>query len=94
MVIKTEIVEDEGKIHVNRTQDIEPVLHRNHALHTSDLPKHSGSARWRYVGEIPLVLVEKWAKETGLRVGSAEFLEYCKKKLKDPDFKKLIIRGL
>ena len=47
----------------------------------------------RYVGEIPLVLAEAWAKESGLQMGSHEFLEFCKKKLKDPDFKKLIIRG-
>lgn len=93
MVVKTEIVEDAGKLHVNRTQDIQPVLDHVHALHTSDLPNHNGEARWRYVGEIPLVLAEKWSSESGLQLGSNEFMEYCKKKLKDPDYKKLIIRG-
>ena len=87
MVIKTQIVEDEGKIYVNRTQDIEPVLQKMRY-------------KWLLVGlqmalrgEIPNSC-RKWASETGLKLGSAEFLEYCKKKLKDPDFKKLIIRGL
>jgi len=93
MVIKTQITEDEGKLYVNRIQDIKPVLDHVHNLHTSDLPSKSKEMALRYVGEIPLVLAEAWAKESGLQMGSHEFLEYCKKKLKDPDFKKLIIRG-
>jgi hypothetical protein len=47
----------------------------------------------RYVGEIPLVLAEQWSKESGLGLGSKEFMEYCRKKLQDPDYKKLLVRG-
>ena len=93
MVVKTNIVEQEGKLHVNREQDVQPVLDYVHDLHTSNMPNHGGSARWRHVGEIPLVLAEKWSRESNTILGSAEFLAYCKKKLKDPDYKKLIIRG-
>ena len=43
MVVKTQITEDEGKLYVNRIQDIKPVLDHVHNLHTSDLPSNGKS---------------------------------------------------
>tara|TARA_B100001029_G_scaffold97776_2_gene80402 strand:- start:1653 stop:1937 length:285 start_codon:yes stop_codon:yes gene_type:complete len=93
MVVKTNIIEDEDKLYVKREQDVQPILQHIHNLNTSDLPNHFGDSRMRYVGEIPLVLAEQWSKESGLGLGSKEFMEYCRKKLQDPDYKKLLVRG-
>ena len=74
MVVKTHITQDEEKLYVNRIQDIQPVLDHVHNLHTSDLPSKSKEMALRYVGEIPLVLAEAWAKESGSQIGRHEFL--------------------
>lgn len=92
MTIKTNISEDEGKLIVNRTQDVDPLLEHINNLRNSDI-KDSKEMKMRYVGEIPLVLAELWASECGARLGSPEHLEYCSKKLKDPDYKKLLVKG-
>lgn len=94
MTIKTKVIEDKetGNVWVSRTQDVEAILKRNHELSTV-LPNHAGDYRWRYVGEVPLVICEQWQKECGAAMGTAEFQEYAKKKLRDPDFKKLLVKG-
>ena len=92
MTIKTNIIEDDGKLIVNKTQDVEPLLNHINHLRNADL-KDSKEMGMRYVGEIPLILAEQWALECGARLGSSEHMEYCAKKLKDPDFKKLLVKG-
>lgn len=93
-MMKTKLVTDKetGNIWINTVQDVEPILRRNHELSTV-LPNHAGDYRWRYVGEIPLVICQQWQKECGAAMGSKEFTEYAKKKLKDPDYKKLLVKG-
>jgi len=92
MTVKTDMVVEEGRLIVNRSQDVEPILHHIKELRDSDL-KDSPEMAMRYVGEIPIVLAELWARECGARLGSAEHMEYCSKKLADPDYKKLLVRG-
>ena len=94
MVIKTNMTEDSGKLYVKREQDVEPLLNHIKELHNSNLTNHFGESRMRYVGEIPMILAEQWSKESGLQLGSREFMDYVKKKLKDPNYKKLLIKGL
>ena len=92
-MMKTKLVTDKetGNIWINTVQDVEPILRRNHELSTV-LPNHAGDYRWRYVGEIPLVICQQWQKECGAAMGSKEFTEYDKKKLKDPDYKILLVK--
>lgn len=54
-------------LHVERTQDVEPIIERNKALvngHQAKRP-HAGrySQTYNHVASIPLVVVEKWMKE-------------------------------
>jgi hypothetical protein len=58
---------DEGTktFYINEVEDVSPLLdslqeERNHA------PKHAykrNAARWRKVGEIPLIILDKWYRE-------------------------------
>lgn len=43
----------------------------------------------RYLGSVPLIVCEIWAKECGSSVGTREFLEYANKKLHSGEFAKL-----
>ena len=92
MTIKTNMSVDEGKLILSKTQDVEPLLNHLKNLRDADL-KDSKEMGMRYVGEIPLILAEQWAKECGARLGSPEHMEYCSKKLRDPDYKKLLVKG-
>jgi hypothetical protein len=52
-----------------------------------------GDAKARWVGSIPLVIAELWSKECGAAIGTHEYAGYIRKKLSDPDYKKLLIKG-
>lgn len=80
----------ERKLTVERVQDVEPILDRNHALRTqsqkSDFMRHKAS--------IPNVIYEKWFNEYNegrstpdLKMFGPEFAEFVNRKLNDPDWK-------
>jgi len=90
-VITEKIVEEDGKIQIVREQDCEGLqtLKKMREL----APSHSGQDRTRWVGSIPLVMAEEWSRECGAAIGTKEYAQYIKKKLADPDYKKLLVRG-
>jgi len=86
----TNIREEDGKVHVSRTQDIQRILDFNKER---NIEGHDPKSDMRLAGSIPFVVVEMWIKESGLKLGSKEFAEYVKKKLMSGDFSKLIANG-
>lgn len=90
--IKEIIKEEDGKLYVHRSQDVQKILDHN-KVQADIQPNHFGESRMRYVGEIPFVLIETWARECGARIGSEEFMAYVKKKIMDPNYKKLRVKG-
>jgi len=86
----TNIREEDGKVHVSRTQDIQRILDFNKER---NIEGHDPKSDMRLAGSIPFVVVEMWIKESGLKLGSKEFAEYVKKKLMSGDFGKLIANG-
>lgn len=81
-------VTPEGVITVERTVDVEPVIDamRDYA-DTISFGRHRHNAR--LVGSIDPIIAEQWAKETGLRIGSKEFVQFAAKRLRsDIDFRK------
>jgi hypothetical protein len=77
---------------VQRVQDVEPILERNHALRSqsqkSDFMRHKAS--------IPNVIYESWFNEYNegrsppdLKMFGPEFAEFVNRKLNDPDWKYL-----
>ena len=89
----TELILDRAdkRIIVHTTQDVEPILDRNHALRGE--PQRSD---WgRHVATIPNVILLRWLNEefakgnTHLRMFTQEFYVLVAKKLKDSDWKLL-----
>lgn len=87
------MIEQDGKLHVLRSQDTQAVL--DHVKAMRDVaPSMFGDAKWRYIGEVPLVLAEKWSEECGAAIGSPEFAIYCKQKLMNGDYAALRVRSI
>jgi hypothetical protein len=85
--------EDDGTLIVRRSQDIQAIIDQNHE-ESIDAPTMFGEARHRKVGSIPFVIAEQWSRECGAGIGTAEFAEYCKRKIMDGDFAKFRIKGV
>lgn len=83
-----EIPEDGSYVRITTVQDCDPVIDAVAAAR--DLPKGKEDGL-RYVGSIPLVLADIWAKECGAYPGTKEFGEYAKRKLQDIDNRKLLV---
>ena len=82
--------EEDDKIIVKRSQDIQDILDFNKER---NIDGHNVRSDMRLAGSIPFVVIEMWMKESGLKLGSQEFAEYVKKKLMSGDFGKLIANG-
>jgi len=89
-MIKERMIEDGGKLHIIRSQDVQGVLDKNQRARTSELNRHS---EMRHAGSIPLVIAEQWSRECGAAIGTKEFAGYVKKKLMDGDWSKLRVHG-
>lgn len=87
------MVEEDGKLVVDRRQDIRALIDQNKV--EADLaPSMFGQAAVRKIGSIPLVVAEKWSRECGEAIGTKAFAEYCKRKIMDGDFAKFRIKGV
>ena len=89
--ITEKIIEEDGKVHIVKTQDVEDILKWNKRAQ-DDAPSMHGDAKFRLTARIPLAIAEMWAKECGAAYTSQEFRDYCKKKLKDPENKFLKVK--
>lgn len=80
--------DDDGKIIVQKTYDLEPVLAQNAKLRSMENAGHFGESR--LVGTVPGWLVFQWMKEAGISVhDTAARDELLKKKLCSGEFSKL-----
>jgi hypothetical protein len=50
--------------------------------------KRRPNANSKYLGSVPLLVCQIWAKESGTRIGTREFTEYAHQKLKFGDYAK------
>lgn len=89
-ILNTNYAVEDGKVIVNRQQDIQRILDWNKER---NIEGHNVRSDMRLAGRIPFVVVEMWLNESGLKLGSQEFSEYVKKKLMSGDFGKLIANG-
>ena len=90
MSISEKMFEDDGKLKIVRSQDVQPILEANKRAQNSELDRKS---EMRRAGSIPYVIAEQWSRECGAAIGTKEFGEYVKKKLMDGDWAKLRVRG-
>lgn len=90
MKIGERMFDDDGKIIVQKTYDLEPVLEQNAKLRSVDNPGVWGESR--HVASLPGWLVFQWMKEAGIHVNdTAARDEMLKKKLLSGEFSKLRI---
>lgn len=89
-VLQTRIKQEDDKVVVSRSQDVQAILDYNKEKQIAGTKAHS---EMRHVGQIPFVVVEMWLRESGLKLGSQEFAQYVKKKLMSGDYSKLIVHG-
>ena len=90
MTVSTRFFDEDGKIIINRSQDVQRILDFNKER---NIDGHNRKSDMRLAGSIPFVVIEQWMRESGCKLGSPEFLEYCKKKLMSGDYSKLIANG-
>ena len=90
MSVQTKYFDEDGKIVINRSQDIQSILDFNKER---NIDGHNRKSDMRLAGSIPFVVIEMWMKECGAKIGSPEFQEYVKKKLTSGDYSKLIANG-
>lgn len=90
--VRERMVEQDGKLTIQRSQDVQSLLDDNARL-GSIAPSAHGDAKFRLAGRIPLVVAEQWASECGAAVGTQEFGLYVKRKLLDGDFARLRVKG-
>ena len=56
---------EHGKYHIQHTEDVEPLLdYLKELRNNQDQQAYKASpARWRKIGEIPTIIIEKWLLE-------------------------------
>lgn len=91
--ITERMIEQDGKLIINRTQDVSALVEKN-KIEAEILPSKYGEAAWRKVGSVPLTVAETWSAECGAAIGTKEFGLYAKKKLMDGDFAAFRIKGV
>jgi hypothetical protein len=82
--VQEKVVTQDGLVRIVKTQNAEPMFDAIKAA--KDLPKNP---TMRYVGSIPMILGQKWARECGFAIGTKGWREYAHKKLKSGEFSKL-----
>ena len=90
MSVKSQYFDEDGKVIIKRSQDIQDILDFNKER---NIEGHNRKADMRLAGSIPFVVIEMWMKECGAKLGSKELNEYIKKKLMSGEFSKLVANG-
>ena len=90
--VSERIVEQDGTLFIQRSQDVQSMIDDNHALSTV-APKSYGPANFRLVGRVPLVIIEEWSRICGAAIGTKEFTEFVRKQLLNGDFSKFLVKG-
>lgn len=91
LITKFEIVSKEA-FNVIRTQDVGAILDLNKADQNDPTFRNgfTESGDMKHVARIPLLVLEKWAKEAGIpkrQIYGKKMTEVIRKKLNDPDNK-------
>ena len=90
--ITQRMVEEDGKLHIHRSNDVKSLLDDNKRL-SSIAPSMHGDAKFRLAGRIDAVTAEQWSRECGAAIGTQEFALYCKRKLMDGEFDYFRVKG-
>lgn len=84
--IREQRIVHDGNVTLIKTQDAQPMFAAIRAR--KDIPVER-RATMRYVGSIPLLVGQRWARECGFAIGTKGWREYAHGKLRDRDYRKL-----
>jgi hypothetical protein len=88
-IVERLFLDSDGKsFHFVKTQNVQAVL--DAAKDAADtLKPNTGPVGGKYLGTVPVLIAQQWAKECGASVGSREWAKYAKTKLKDGTWARL-----
>lgn len=89
IITEFEIVPDDG-FRVKRTQDVQAILDANKERQNDGTNGWTPSGDMKHVATIPLIVLEQWAKEAGIKkkdIYGQEINDLIRRKLNDPDNK-------
>lgn len=88
-IIERLFLDSDGKsFHFVKRQNVQDVLDAaKDAAET--LRPNTGPAGSKYLGTVPILVAQQWAKECGAAVGAREWAKYAKDKLKDGTWARL-----
>jgi hypothetical protein len=82
-----------GTFAFKKTQDVSAIL--DAAKDARDtLRKDTGPVGGRFLGTVPVLIAQQWAKECGFSVGTKGWANYAKTKLADGEWSKLRIHDV
>tara|TARA_Y100001963_G_scaffold103665_1_gene142748 strand:- start:117 stop:404 length:288 start_codon:yes stop_codon:yes gene_type:complete len=84
---------EDGKIHIVRNQDLTQLLKDTHELREGGAMAGYGDHKAQIGARVPMVFIEQWMKETGLKLGSPEFDAYVTKKVMSGEYSKFKVKG-
>jgi hypothetical protein len=76
-----------------KSQDVSGILDAAHAAREG-LRKDTGPIGGRYIGTVPVLIAQQWAKECGFPIGTKGWSNYAKSKLADGEWAKLRIHDI
>ena len=71
------------ELHVERVQDVEPVLERIKRQKAEGFDGYNEDRSMRAIAEIPVTIAEQWAKE-GVDIFNPDHSKECERRLNDP----------
>ena len=75
--------------HIERVQDITPIIEMNKALHNTDYQKKGIKEEWLHAAMIPVIVQERWIRKFGIDVYDPDHWPGVRRLLNDPEFKYL-----
>lgn len=74
--------------HIVKRQNVQQILEA--AKDAAEILRpNTGPAGGKYLGTVPVLVAQQWAKECGAAIGSREWAHYAKTKLKDGTWARL-----
>lgn len=71
------------ELHVERTQDVEPLLDRNKAIQAQRWDGYNDARDMQAIAELPIAILEQWHKE-GVSILDPNHDKEIRKRLRDP----------
>ena len=82
-VIEERYSTPEGNIHRKLSQDVDGIMQ-----YVQDNAEVARGQNRHYLGSVPTVIAQMWARECGHAIGTVEFGEFAKKRILDPNYKR------